>query len=287
MDNGRQTAGARRRMLDERRDTQDATRSTQHAPCLAPDAPPPNQTLVTAVRYWFEDIDHFSRLILGRGLRPYQLEPARAIVDSVLHGRGLTFAVMMARQAGKNELSGPARGLPAQPLPAARRPDRQGLPHLQAPDRQLAPAPLRPPGQPLERQRRWRRRWLPPPRGLHRRARPRPRPLLLRRAHRQRRRRHRRPAAGGRRGPGHRRGKVVQGLLAHGRQHQRHHRPLRHGLDRRHAAGPDHPAPAPAGNTRRAPPRLCRTTPTRSPRCVPAYGRYVEQQVARLGRDHP
>ena len=92
-------------MLDERRDTQDATRSTQHAPCLAPDAPPPNQTLVTAVRYWFEDIDHFSRLILGRGLRPYQLEPARAIVDSVIHGRGLTFAVMMARQAGKNELS--------------------------------------------------------------------------------------------------------------------------------------------------------------------------------------
>lgn len=38
-------------------------------------------------------------------LRPYQLEPARAIVDSVRWGRGLTFSVVMARQAGKNELS--------------------------------------------------------------------------------------------------------------------------------------------------------------------------------------
>ncbi len=38
-------------------------------------------------------------------LRPYQAEAARAIVDSALNGRGLTFTVMMARQAGKNELS--------------------------------------------------------------------------------------------------------------------------------------------------------------------------------------
>ncbi len=70
------------------------------------DPPPtPDPSLASAVKYWFEDIDHFSRIVLGRGLRPYQLEPARAIVDSVVHGRGLTFAVMMARQAGKNELS--------------------------------------------------------------------------------------------------------------------------------------------------------------------------------------
>jgi hypothetical protein len=47
----------------------------------------------------------FSRHVVGRPLRPYQLEPARAILDSVLHRRGLTFTVMMARQAGKNELS--------------------------------------------------------------------------------------------------------------------------------------------------------------------------------------
>ncbi len=38
-------------------------------------------------------------------LRPYQAEAGRTIVDSALHGRGLTFTVVMARQAGKNELS--------------------------------------------------------------------------------------------------------------------------------------------------------------------------------------
>jgi hypothetical protein len=38
-------------------------------------------------------------------LRSYQAEAGRAIVDSVLNRRGLTFTVMMARQAGKNELS--------------------------------------------------------------------------------------------------------------------------------------------------------------------------------------
>ena len=42
---------------------------------------------------------------MRRPLRPYQLEPARAILDSVLYQKGLTFTVMMARQAGKNELS--------------------------------------------------------------------------------------------------------------------------------------------------------------------------------------
>jgi hypothetical protein len=57
------------------------------------------------VRYWLEEVSQFSHGLLGRALRPYQLEPARAIVDSVLHGRGRTFAVMMSRQAGKNELS--------------------------------------------------------------------------------------------------------------------------------------------------------------------------------------
>jgi hypothetical protein len=38
-------------------------------------------------------------------LRPYQLEAARAILDSVLNRRGLTFSVEIARQGGKNELS--------------------------------------------------------------------------------------------------------------------------------------------------------------------------------------
>ncbi len=38
-------------------------------------------------------------------LRPYQAEAGRAILSSALGGRGLTFTVVMARQAGKNELS--------------------------------------------------------------------------------------------------------------------------------------------------------------------------------------
>ena len=54
---------------------------------------------------WFADIRLFSAAVINRELRGYQLEPASAIVNSVLRGRGLNFAVMMSRQAGKNELS--------------------------------------------------------------------------------------------------------------------------------------------------------------------------------------
>lgn len=38
-------------------------------------------------------------------LRPYQLEIARAVLDSIENARGLTFSVEIARQGGKNELS--------------------------------------------------------------------------------------------------------------------------------------------------------------------------------------
>ncbi len=38
-------------------------------------------------------------------LRAYQVEAGRAIIDSAMSGRGLSFTVVMARQAGKNELS--------------------------------------------------------------------------------------------------------------------------------------------------------------------------------------
>lgn len=58
------------------------------------------------VREALTHIDNFSRLIIGKRLRPYQLEAANAILNSVLYGQGLTFAVTMSRQAGKNELSG-------------------------------------------------------------------------------------------------------------------------------------------------------------------------------------
>ncbi|MEX2159559.1 MAG: hypothetical protein WEB04_09185 [Dehalococcoidia bacterium] len=38
-------------------------------------------------------------------LRPYQIEAGRAILDSVLRNRGLSFSIEIARQGGKNELS--------------------------------------------------------------------------------------------------------------------------------------------------------------------------------------
>lgn len=47
----------------------------------------------------------FSRLVIGRALRPYQLEVVRAVLDSLWRKRGLTLTVMLARQMGKNELS--------------------------------------------------------------------------------------------------------------------------------------------------------------------------------------
>jgi len=47
----------------------------------------------------------FARVVLGVSLRPYQVEPARAIARSVVTRQGLRFAILMARQAGKNELS--------------------------------------------------------------------------------------------------------------------------------------------------------------------------------------
>ena len=62
--------------------------------------------LAKAIHYWLSDINRFSRLVLNLPLRPYQLEPAQAILKSVFSHHGHTFVVMMSRQAGKNELSG-------------------------------------------------------------------------------------------------------------------------------------------------------------------------------------
>jgi len=63
-----------------------------------------NERMETLARI-LRRMDLFSRYILQRPLRAYQLAPACAIVKSVIGDRGLTFAVMMSRQAGKNELS--------------------------------------------------------------------------------------------------------------------------------------------------------------------------------------
>ena len=65
--------------------------------------PPPGVS--AAAKYVLSDIHVFSRTILQRPLRPYQLEPAYAILESALFGKGMDFVVTMSRQAGKNELT--------------------------------------------------------------------------------------------------------------------------------------------------------------------------------------
>ena len=56
-------------------------------------------------RYTLNDIAHFSRVLVGRPLRTYQLAVARAVLASVRQRQGAIFTVEMARQMGKNELS--------------------------------------------------------------------------------------------------------------------------------------------------------------------------------------
>ncbi len=62
------------------------------------------------VKKFLSDIRWFSKLVVGRPLREYQLAPAYAILDSVLNQRGMSFAVVFSRQAGKNELSAQLEG---------------------------------------------------------------------------------------------------------------------------------------------------------------------------------
>jgi hypothetical protein len=52
-----------------------------------------------------EQFEHFSRSVVRKPLRAYQLEAARAILASIDRRDGAIFTVMMARQMGKNELS--------------------------------------------------------------------------------------------------------------------------------------------------------------------------------------
>jgi len=52
---------------------------------------------------WLSDVSRFSRHVIQRPLRNYQAEIAQVITRAVLANRGGTYAVMMSRQAGKNE----------------------------------------------------------------------------------------------------------------------------------------------------------------------------------------
>ncbi len=56
------------------------------------------------IKQLLRDVAKFCRYGSGLTLRKYQLEPAKAVVDSVVHKRGLSFVVIFPRQSGKNEL---------------------------------------------------------------------------------------------------------------------------------------------------------------------------------------
>ncbi|MHB1133732.1 MAG: hypothetical protein ACYC4L_15270 [Chloroflexota bacterium] len=62
-------------------------------------------SLAALCQHALSDLAEYSTHVVGLPLRPYQLEPGRAIAESVLNKRGLSLTVEMARQAGKNELS--------------------------------------------------------------------------------------------------------------------------------------------------------------------------------------
>jgi hypothetical protein len=49
-------------------------------------------------------IKHFSKWLIGITLRPYQLEAASAIIKSVFARDGMTFVIVFSRQSGKDEL---------------------------------------------------------------------------------------------------------------------------------------------------------------------------------------
>jgi len=62
------------------------------------------KTLVELLKNLLRDIVPFVRFASDLRLRHYQEEAARAIVDSVLQHKGLSFVVIFPRQSGKNEL---------------------------------------------------------------------------------------------------------------------------------------------------------------------------------------
>ena len=50
------------------------------------------------------DIKHFAKWMIGITLRPYQLEAAQAIVKSVFARDGMSFVIIFSRQSGKDEM---------------------------------------------------------------------------------------------------------------------------------------------------------------------------------------
>lgn len=61
-------------------------------------------TLKQTIKSISKTLERFSSKAGAIKLRPYQLEPADAILDSIINDRGLTFVLIISRQAGKDEL---------------------------------------------------------------------------------------------------------------------------------------------------------------------------------------
>lgn len=60
--------------------------------------------VVQAAKRLLADPELFSKLVLRKPLRAYQMEPAREILSSILHAEGREFVIIFPRQAGKDEL---------------------------------------------------------------------------------------------------------------------------------------------------------------------------------------
>ena len=69
---------------------------------IAP-VPAPLPKVAAATRHVLLDIETFSRYVLKTPLYAYQLEPARAIMESIAGSRGDEILLIMSRQSGKNE----------------------------------------------------------------------------------------------------------------------------------------------------------------------------------------
>ena len=63
-------------------------------------------TIKQTIKHIAKNFASFTERGGGITMRSYQLAPAKAIIDSVIHKKGLTFVVIMSRQAGKDELVG-------------------------------------------------------------------------------------------------------------------------------------------------------------------------------------
>jgi hypothetical protein len=63
-----------------------------------------NEGLIQTCKEILRDVNRFCKGASGIRLRSYQQQVAEAIVDSAIRGKGLSFVVIFPRQSGKNEL---------------------------------------------------------------------------------------------------------------------------------------------------------------------------------------